>query len=293
MTLIDLIRQLSRPLDPVPTDLAADLHALAVKAVVFDVYGTLFISGSGDIGLASETGSAQALADALQEAGFSGDLAAAGTQGVDRLSGLIRERHAHCRSQGVQFPEVEILDVWRQLLAELRAGNLLDSAPDAAALRLVAVGYECRVNPVWPMPGLPRLLHYTAQSGLRMGIVSNAQFYTPLLFEAFLGQPIGAFGFDERCCSWSYQHLQAKPSTAIFEPVLRQLRDDRGIRARDVLYVGNDCLNDMMPAQQLGCRTALFAGDRRSLRLRVDDVRCRGLEPDITLTNLSQLADVF
>jgi putative hydrolase of the HAD superfamily len=55
--------------------------------------------------------------------------------------------------------------------------------------------------------------------------------------------------------------------------------------------VGNDKLNDIWPATQLGLKTALFAGDQRSLRLRENDVRCSGLEPDLVITRLSQLSD--
>ena len=38
-----------------------------------------------------------------------------------------------------------------------------------------------------------------------------------------------------------------------------------------------------------GLRTALFAGDARSLRLRRDDPRCAAVCPDLVLTGLSQL----
>ncbi len=40
---------------------------------------------------------------------------------------------------------------------------------------------------------------------------------------------------------------------------------------------------------QLGLKTALFAGDQRSLRLREHDPRCSTLEPDLIITKLSQL----
>lgn len=41
-----------------------------------------------------------------------------------------------------------------------------------------------------------------------------------------------------------------------------------GIESSQTLYVGNDMLNDIYPAQQLGLKTAFFAGDQRSLRKR-------------------------
>ncbi len=45
-----------QPLEPLETDVVAELQSLpAVRAVVFDIYGTLVISGSGDVGSADTT----------------------------------------------------------------------------------------------------------------------------------------------------------------------------------------------------------------------------------------------
>ena len=57
----------------------------------------------------------------------------------------------------------------------------------------------------------------------------------------------------------------------------------------EVLYVGNDMLNDIMPAQHVGFKTALFAGDKRSLRWRANDLRVDEIEPEIIVTDLSQI----
>ena len=55
------------------------------------------------------------------------------------------------------------------------------------------------------------------------------------------------------------------------------------------LYVGNDMLNDIYPAQKTGFITGLFAGDARSLRLRSDEPACKNLSADIVITDLIQL----
>ena len=53
LKLIQQIKALSSPMNPKPTDMATKLTSLpGIRAVLFDVYGTLFISGSGDIGVA-------------------------------------------------------------------------------------------------------------------------------------------------------------------------------------------------------------------------------------------------
>jgi len=55
--------------------------------------------------------------------------------------------------------------------------------------------------------------------------------------------------------------------------------------------VGNDMLNDIMPAAKLGWQTTLFAGDQRSLRLRRDREECRMVRPHLVISDLRQLLD--
>ena len=52
--LIHIIRDRSRSLLPVPTGVEAKLQYIhGIRSVLFDVYGTLFVSSSGEIGSAS------------------------------------------------------------------------------------------------------------------------------------------------------------------------------------------------------------------------------------------------
>ena len=124
-----------------------------------------------------------------------------------------------------------------------------------------------------------------------MGIVSNAQFYTPIIIEALADRNLEDLGFQSQLCAWSYEIGRAKPSPAVFQGPLDMLRD-QGIPPEEVLYVGNDRLNDVACASGAGCRTALFAGDSRSLRLREADSRA-DVDPDIIITELSQLGSIL
>ena len=270
------IRSLSRPLEPSPTDAVPRIDPLpGIRAVLFDVYGTLVISASGDIGLAGAQDAASAFTAALAAA----DIRAPAGAGPAWLEEAIRASHAKRKDAGIQFPEVDIRDIWSQLL----------ETPDDP--ERLAVEYECRVNPVWPMPGLAQTLDDLRRRPLVLGIVSNAQFYTPLMLECFLGARLGDLGFDTACCAWSYRLLEAKPSARIYESALAAMERIHGIAPREVLYVGNDVRNDIWPASLTGCRTALFAGDARSLRLREDDPHCAGLVPDRIVTELRQISE--
>lgn len=274
--LADRIRSLSTHLEPHPTNAVPILDPMpGIRAVLFDIYGTLVISASGDIRLAGERNTTSAFAAALEAAG----IAAPAAVGPDRLEQTIRAFHAQHKATGTEFPEVNILDIWGHVL------------PSQDYLARLAVEYECRVNPVWPMPGLARLLADVRRRPLVLGIVSNAQFYTPLMLEGLLGASLPDLGFDTECCAWSYRLLEGKPSTRIYEVALAGLDQRHGIVPSEVLYVGNDLRNDIWPASLTGCRTALFAGDARSLRLREDDPRCADIVPDRVVTALHQITD--
>ena len=285
----EILRAHSRPLSPVPTGQEPMLKPLpGIRAVLFDVYGTLFVSGSGEVGTEAAP-SDRALVESLRAVGVEarGPL----DQGVECFFKTIETMHARLREAGRDYPEVDVLDVWSQVLAELGRRGVIDPTADQSVdIGRLAVEYEVRANPVWPMPGARECLQRLHDKGFVLGIVSNAQFYTPELFEALLGKPPKAIGFDRRLQYYSYLHGWGKPSLRLFELAAEALAR-RGIAAGEVVYVGNDMLNDVFPAHRVGFRTALFAGDSRSLRLREDDPRVEGIVADLVLTRLEQLLE--
>ena len=278
----------SRPLDPLATDQPSRLQPLvAIEAVLFDVYGTMVISGCGEVGTAAETGTQFAWREALERLGGVDTVGA--EAGVAQLTQQIAQRHSQLRAAGVAYPEVDIVAIWQATFQALG----LSLPPEAIAdgregWQRLAVQYEVLANPVWPMPDLLPCLATLSQAGRTLGIVSNAQFFTPCLFPAVVGQELAALGFADDLCFFSYQNGIAKPDAAMFLQARDRLAA-RGIPASAVLYVGNDMLNDMLPAQSVGFCTALFAGDRRSLRTRRGDPRVAHLRPDLVVASLSEL----
>jgi putative hydrolase of the HAD superfamily len=224
-TLIERIRALTAPMSPLPTRVDARIEPLeGIRAVLFDVYGTLVISGCGDIGLTAEASAADPFRGAWSAAGL--DAGALPTGGHGLLAELIHADHAQSRARGVDHPEVDILAIWRRLLVQRGL-----SATERV-LRRLALEYELRTNPVWLMPGLADVIRKLRARGLVLGVVSNAQFYTPLMLEAFLGQPLQKLGFDPDCCAWSYRQGVAKPSQSVYLPALRGLASATGSRPR-------------------------------------------------------------
>ncbi len=285
----EILRSCYHPLEPIPTGQAPLLVKLVeVRAVLFDLYGTLFISRSGEVGTSRETACEEAFAGALEALGTQADGPIG--QGLRHFFDSIERSHAESRTRGIAFPEVDIVEIWREVLGELTRRGILQARPwQRADLQRLAVEYEARANPLWPMPGLRECLRSVRDRGMLMGLVSNAQFYTPEVFPALLGGRAESLGFDPKLQYYSYQHGRAKPGPDLYRIAAEDLRS-RGVEPSAVLYVGNDMLNDVLPAHKIGFRTALFAGDRRSLRLREGDPQVDGLSPDVVLTSLSQLS---
>ncbi len=272
-----LVRAFLKPMEPEPTRMKVegDLHP-PIKCLLCDIYGTLLISGSGDIGVAREQApEEEALASLVKECGI--------PQSPEMLRRslfeAIEKDHHLKKADGIEHPEVEIDKIWSSILP----------FDEMETIRSFAVKWEMVVNPVWPMPGLTRLLEACHNDGIALGIISNAQFFTPLLFEWLLGSDLEHLGFDRRLILLSYQHNRAKPSDVLFATAADRLRT-MGISPAQTAFIGNDMLNDIAPAHRAGFQTILFAGDARSLRMRENDPVCRDIKPDMQVTQLLQLA---
>ena len=276
---LEIIRRLSRPSKPAPSALQPVLPPLSgVKAVVFDIYGTLFSSSCGDLQSPPGRKAENMLLSILRD--YEITPPAGPTPLTTRLHDLIKREHEEAQAKGNPFPEIEIRDLW---------GKILD-LPPGPTIESIALSYECGVNPVWPMPGAGDLLSTLRHEGLALGLISNAQFYSPMLFPALLGLELPELGFTSDLCIYSYQHGIAKPDPGLYE-ILRMRLKQHGVEPGETLYLGNDALKDIDPAARLGFHTALFAGDSRSLRLCPDRNGLR--PPDAILTHLNQVAGLL
>lgn len=278
------VTRLRKPLPEMTTEVTARLDRLEnVRSIVFDIYGTLVISGSGDVGAADQNDRGDHMEEALAAVGASSPAGKAVS--IEQLHEEIRQSNLARQGPTCPKPEVDIFEIWQRALR--RAGHP-ETARDTEKVVRLACEYEARANPTWPMPGAKELLKILGDSQLALGIVSNAQAFTVPLLEDLVEGPLSSSQFDLDLCIFSYRYRQAKPGPRLFD-ALREGLKRRSILPHETLYVGNDMLNDMWAASQAGIRTAWFAGDARSLRSRPDDPRCQSFSPDLILTSLMQL----
>lgn len=267
-----------------------------IKAVIFDIYGTLLISSSGDIDQA--TFNEENMEKALKAGGFDTELFNSGAFSflLKQLPVKVASNQQELKLKGHPFPDIDIFKVWDEMLTAAEDEGLLKRSGDESLAETILV-FEVLSNKVFPMPGMKDVLLKLKEKNIPLGIVSNAQFYTPILMNYFLTGDVNLSQhidyFDPDLTVFSFNELKAKPDVALFEKFIPKLKKSYGILPGETVFVGNDMLKDVFTAKQAGLQTILFAGDERSLRLREDDERVKGLFPDFIITELTQLLEII
>ena len=285
------------PMKPIPTGLKPKYQKDgAIKAILFDVYGTMLISASGDIDLTEI--SDENLKVALDSAGIE---IVDGVQNVlDHIlkdfEYTIRICHEAARMNQIPYPEIDILSIWKIVLIHSRRKGLIKFTDDVDIM-LVTCVFEFLSNQVYPMPGLKETIKKLHEICMPLGIVSNAQFYTPVLMNYYLNDIISmnerVKGFDQELTVFSYKFGKGKPDHTLFEELVPTLKWKYGIIPSEVLFIGNDMLKDIYASKHVGFKAALFAGDRRSLRMRENDKKINDVKPDYILTEIKQVLNLI
>ncbi len=212
----------------------------AYRAVIFDIYGTLLVAAPG--GVRVDPLADPVLRDILREFGHSPPLSPS-----SELHAAVLRHHA---AAGVLYPEVDLRALWREILS-------LEPGCDTSSL---VEAIEAAWHPVTPMPGAENFIRRLSRTGISLGLLSNAQSNTL----ASLGGVADLFAPELTLLS--YQHGLAKPAPELFQ-ILRDRLAGRGITPAETLFIGNDPLQDIVPAVAGGFQTALFVGHPDSLRL--------------------------
>jgi len=215
---------------------------------------------------------------------------------ISILKSTIKSEHCASKSQGIDFPEIDIRSIIRKTLNKCKKKNWIDYNSHFSPDRIIFT-FEFFSNNVFPMPGMVSVLDALREKSLPLGIISNAQFYTPILVNYFysdITEPVDfVHGFEEDLQIFSYKFLHGKPSTLLFQKILTTFTEKYQILPQEVLFIGNDALKDIYPAKKLGFKTALFAGDMRSYRPRENDPRIANMQADFLITDLRQILEIL
>ena len=102
----ELILQHSAPMEPIATSQPTVVKKIpGIQAVMFDIYGTLLISASGDFDSVRTASQGDRFVAALRECGI--DTAIDGDAAVRRLSAEILAEQERGRAAGIACPEID------------------------------------------------------------------------------------------------------------------------------------------------------------------------------------------
>ena len=154
-SLAELISAESSVLEPLYTGIAPELNQISdIKALLFDIYGTLLISAGGEVGSSPDTilsgEGALPFFHAAHSAGFQIKLRPEEfNRKLEELySGAIQEIHAHEKNRGNTAPEVDILSIWNRILSEVVKEGDAEGTVDAHSLIFTSLRYELRTNSI-------------------------------------------------------------------------------------------------------------------------------------------------
>ena len=253
-----------------------------VRALVFDVYGTLFDYWKPEFGHDDTRKAAmlEAFSKTIAFFGMEPYIVAMNPTDMpektlsDFYHGLIAIKHNVIQERGIQFPGVKIEEVWEAIILMLkRRGYRSNSAiqiEETDLPRCMAYYYNFHALNRGLYPGVANALQALKKEGMLLGIVSNAQFYTfidlTLNLREQSGNAIDDAGelFDRDLMYFSFEYATAKPGQIL----LRRLFDalyEYHVLPSQVVFVGNDLADDIKPAQEAGMKTALFTGDSASV----------------------------
>jgi len=212
-----------------------------VRAIIFDIYGTLL-----------EVGPPPAEADTLWELLWQDQVKCPAPSSLAQFSAacdrIIAREHEAARARGIPHPEVFWPDVAGEALPEL--GALPDSARDDFFFHQAQLWHTVRLP-----TAATETLRTLGQSSLLLGIASNAQPYTLReLDEALAGSSLFRALFKPALCFWSFEHGFSKPDPHVFRLLTMRLRAF-GIPPTETLMVGDRLDHDIEPARAQGWQT--------------------------------------
>jgi FMN phosphatase YigB (HAD superfamily) len=221
-----------------------ELVHVNIRAVIFDIYGTLL-----------EVGPPPPEADARWER-LCRDLLHSEPH-LSRLqfsvasSQVIARHHKAAQARGIPWPEV----YWPAVVGEVmpEVARLARHEQEQFLFRQIQTGHSTRMT-----AETAAALRWLNDRSTLLGIASNAQSYTLReLTEALAAHGLGMDLFESNLCFWSFEHGFSKPDPHVFQILTARLAA-RGISPREILMVGDRLDNDTEPAQAHGWRTWQF-----------------------------------
>jgi FMN phosphatase YigB (HAD superfamily) len=285
-----------------PPKAKPSLKRLPVRAVMWNVYGTLLVIPGGELKFEPDIDFMMdaALDKTIQEFKMWPAMHRQPGAPSAQLKAMYNRAYGSMKlasSGGEKYPEVSSERVWDEIIKKLRDykfdAGIYGGLPDF--VQKVAYFFHASIQGTGPYPGAADALRAVSDLGKLQGLLADGQSFTPAQVHRGLRQQdpnfeLSAFvSADLRVLS--AQRRARKPSPTLFRAAVDALAA-RGVSPGEVLHVGSNLHRDVAPAKEAGMRTALFAGDKNSLAATPEQLKDPKFRPDVMLTELPQIADV-
>ena len=160
----------------------------------------------------------------------------------------------------------------------------------------IAYFYHASIQGAGAYPGAADTLSGFMNRKVAQGFLADGQCFTTAQLQHALRKQDASVTLEDMVkpdlTFLSAERKARKPADALFRAATQALAS-KGIKPAEVLHVGSSLPRDIAPARKAGFKTALFAGDRASLTAAPEQMKDPAMRPDILVTELPQLLDVF
>ena len=294
-------RGLPWPVAPIPDPPKARPHLarLPVKAVMWNVYGTLLSIPAGELQFEHPLDFVMdaALDKTIQEFKMWGSMSRKPGKPAEYMKELYNRALTQLRLTG--GGEVQSERVWDDIVKKLLQKEFQFDVTTYGAmnefLQKVAYFFHASIQGTGGYPTAAEAVRAVGEAGKVQGLLADGQCFTPTQIVKGFREQDPNFDIDATFPTdlriFSAEHKAKKPAEVLFDAALEVL-SARDIAPGEVLHVGSNIMRDIAPAKKAGMRTALFAGDKTSLQATPDQLKDAKLKPDVMLTELAQIVDV-
>uniref|UniRef100_A0A7C4QX47 HAD family hydrolase n=1 Tax=Schlesneria paludicola TaxID=360056 RepID=A0A7C4QX47_9PLAN len=277
-----------------------------IRAVAWDIYGTLLRISDGELLFVHPQAMRMevALDKTIQEFNMWHSMSRKPGAPWEYMLQLYQRTYDELRLAGSgrkgDLTEVDAAQLWRRILGKLEQKEYqYDEAfyGDLDELSAkIAYFFHASLQGCEAEAGALEVLLSLFHQGLPQGVIADGQCFTLLqLLRGLLAQgtlPAGSRLFLPELMTLSYQEGIRKPSKSLYLKAAERF-ESRGVSPGEVLYVSARLRDDLAVAKSVGFRTALYAGDKVSLRASAADLKDPAVKPDRLMTELTHIREIL
>ena len=278
----------------------------AIKAVTWNVYGTLLRIADGD--LLFQHPQAIRMEVALDKTIHEFNMWNSMTRKPGKPWEYMLQKYVHAleeqqmASSGRMGDKVEVnsAKLWLKLIGMLdKKDYQYDTSiygDMEAYSEKVAYFFHSSLQGVEAAPNAHAVLSAVAGGGFRQALLADAQPFTVTQLIRGLREqgPVAAVDslFQPALHTFSYLEGVRKPARTLFLRAMDRF-NKLGLEPENILYISSRVRDDIAIARSLGMRTALYAAEKLGLQADAEDMKDPHLKPDRLLTDLMQVRDLI